>query len=575
MKRLFACTLMLFAAAPTLAADANGYTAQYECRAGGPNCNVDVAALGNRSCDQTIAPSTPWSSINWSNNTICLEAGNHTGKGTLTLGSNGTSGARKVLRYFRATDNDDEPWNQSGANQAKIHALNTNGKSYWIIHRLTLDADYGNDSTLWFNAGATNNIANRLLVQRANNDLVYFWGVEGNPAVNNTLQNSVIRDSQVSNTLENDCVTSVWSTNSHLVNNEIYSCNKELYTGADEDSQGLIAENNDLYDDSAKYTDCNGNTTPGGPCGISEAIISLKSGSFTSSNPVKLIHNRIWGARETDTTVAQASVAMCLSISSGGTGGVQPSDGNGASYVLFKNNICFDSAVGILNYWNGPQYNSVIGNIIYKIHRNWSLYPSVTDQGGIAFWRLKKSEFYLNTLIDVSEPWLWLAGSTASDIDLRCNVAIASVAKTGSDGAGIQYDSQAYYGTTDTGESSKIANSLTTRANSTTYSLNAIIRTAASSSCINGTESACFLYKVTAAGTSAGSAPTYCTTLGCTTNDGAITVEAIRGPYTFYRKLRTNVGKYAIPYAKAYVSAPETNGCPSNYASRQGVGINN
>ena len=39
---------MLFVAWPSFAADPNGYTAQYECRAGGQYCNVDVTALGSR-----------------------------------------------------------------------------------------------------------------------------------------------------------------------------------------------------------------------------------------------------------------------------------------------------------------------------------------------------------------------------------------------------------------------------------------------------------------------------------------------------------------------------------------------
>ena len=31
-------------------ADANGYTAEYECRAGGPQCNVDVETLTQAAC---------------------------------------------------------------------------------------------------------------------------------------------------------------------------------------------------------------------------------------------------------------------------------------------------------------------------------------------------------------------------------------------------------------------------------------------------------------------------------------------------------------------------------------------
>lgn len=578
MTKYFIALLMSFVAWPSLAADLNGYTAQYECRAGGPKCNVDIATLTSQACQQTITPATTptndWSAINWSKNVICIQAGDYTSRGRLYLGSSGTSGTRKVLRYYRANDNNDEPWNQ-GSNQAKIIGLNTNGQAYWVIHRLTFDANYGDITTLRFNDKSNNIIVNRALIQHANDDLVYFWGSSGSPVVNNTLQNSVVRNSKASTTLENDCITAIWDTNSHIVNNEVYRCNKELFTAQAQDSQGLVAENNDLYDDASQYTDCNGVITPNGPCGVSEAIISMKDGSHTSSNPVKLIHNRVWGARNTDRTIAQSSVAMALSISAGGANGVQMPDGAGASYVLVQNNIFFDSAMGINNYWNGPQNNSIVGNLIYDIHRDHSntYYEKFVDKGAISFWRLKNTEFYLNTIIN-TEQWLWLAGSTASDIDARCNVIIDSGAKTGSDGTGFQYDYQAYYGAPDTGEANKIDKSLLTRANSTAYGLGTIIRTGAVAGCVNGTESACFLYKITVAGTSAASAPAYCTTLGCKTTDGTITVEAIRGPYTFYRKLRTKPERYAIPYAKVYVSAPETNSCPGNYASRRSIGIN-
>ena len=142
MKKYFAALLMFFVVWPSFAADLNGYTAQYECRAGGAYCNVDVASLGNRACDQTIKASTPWSSINWSNNTICIEAGDHTSKGTLTIPSSasGKPGNYKVLRYYRAGDSDDEPWKQSGANRAILQNIDVQG-GYWIIHRISFDPD--------------------------------------------------------------------------------------------------------------------------------------------------------------------------------------------------------------------------------------------------------------------------------------------------------------------------------------------------------------------------------------------------------------------------------------------------
>jgi hypothetical protein len=75
MTKYFAALLIFLAAWPSHAADLNGYTAQYECRAGGPNCNIDVVTLTNQACQQTINPGDAWNTINWSNNVICIASG--------------------------------------------------------------------------------------------------------------------------------------------------------------------------------------------------------------------------------------------------------------------------------------------------------------------------------------------------------------------------------------------------------------------------------------------------------------------------------------------------------------------
>src|SRR3990167_1982438 len=131
--------LLLFSS-NVFAADLNGYTALYECKAGGANCNVDVVTYTIAACAQTITTADSAATINTKLNTgsspICLTNGDYTGKGTLTLSANGTSGARRVLRYTRSGDDDDEPWNQSGANQAQVSKLDITG-DFWIVHRVT------------------------------------------------------------------------------------------------------------------------------------------------------------------------------------------------------------------------------------------------------------------------------------------------------------------------------------------------------------------------------------------------------------------------------------------------------
>src|SRR5690554_6548752 len=108
MSRLGFAAGFLLLLAPLIAdaADPNGHVSVYECRAGGSRCNVDVANLSRRTCDQIISPSDPWSRIDWSHRTICLAPGDHTGKGTLTIpaSANGHSGDYMVLRYYRTGD---------------------------------------------------------------------------------------------------------------------------------------------------------------------------------------------------------------------------------------------------------------------------------------------------------------------------------------------------------------------------------------------------------------------------------------------------------------------------------------
>jgi hypothetical protein len=152
----------------------------------------------------------------------------------------------------------------------------------------------------------------------------------------------------------------------------------------------------------------------------------------------------------------------------------------------------------------------------------------------------------------------WINGGASSN-DILCNVIISG----GSGVSGTQ-DYNVYYNSTDSDEFHKIAKAASTRANLRAYSVGDVVFPAT----LNN-----FLYQAVNNGTSGSSAPTWCTELGCTISDGTVTWQAFRGPYTFWRKLRTAPEQYTIPYVKVHASAPETSYCPSNYSSRQGSGI--
>jgi hypothetical protein len=553
MNRLFACAVLLLAASPAIAADANGYTAQYECRAGGPNCNVDVVSLTQQSCQQTISAGASWSSINWSNDVICIEAGDHTYKGVLTIPSSGTSSRRKVLRYSSTNDADSNPWNQAAAIRAKVAGITVNG-AYWIVHRLTITGG-GTD----INQG--NVVLNRVLGEFVNGTLI-----DAHESPNVTIQNSVLRKTGLSGRDDFHCTTSGPAQNFHLVNNEIYDCQGDGYQLAQSgiDSPGLVIENNDIYLTSAYYSNGSGSLTTSGSYACAENSVDLKQGG-TSSSPAQIIHNRMWGHRMTDSSCADGSYGEELLFHQAAT--------TENYYGVIQNNIIFDGTQAITSPNYTPNHWSIVGNVIYS----FSGVPSGATRA-VDLKHGNSSEIYLNTFVDVakgnSTGWVDLGDGTNHDV--KCNVAINAGSVGGSAGSSTEVGSNAFYNATlfaANNGGANVSRSIRTRANSTSYAVGDIVSIGPASACTSATASACFLYRVTTAGVSAGSPPIYCASLGCTTPDGSVTVQAIRGPYAFYRKLQTGPEVFVVPYARAHTAAPEAYLCPSDFASRNDVGI--
>ena len=568
ISRLFACALMLLAAAPARAADANGYTAQYECRAGGPNCNVDVVGLTAQACQQTItAATTPtgdWSAINWSNNVICIQAGDHTGRGTLTLTSSGTAGTRKVLRYTRAGDNDDEPWVQSAGNRAKVRRINSNRQSYWIIHRLTMDggSDIGaivQGQPLIYNDFATNIIINRTYFTRLTCAGV-CGGVKEHFGSYNTTQNSYFEDFPPHRDSEAAALYVEGASYFRFVNNEVRNASTGMVINQSGSLGQSVVENNDIYFTIAWFTNCYGAYDGSGKCMAAKGSVGFKGGGDSSNYAIQT-HNRVWNVRVTDHSVCCTSTGMGQAFSWSTNAPADPSAQG--DWILTQNNIVMDSQYCVQTTRPDTNNNSMIGNICYNI-QDFNKSSGAANPGGksgaFAMSYGDSHEYYLNTIISSK---YWLIGG-AFNGDYKCNVIIDGGTRTGSPGTGTVFNSNAYYGTVSSGlgETDKIDNSLDTRTHSTADGLGRSFRTT-SAPPADGTAGD-FLYKVTIAGTSAGSPPAYCATLGCTTTDGSMTVRAIRGPYSFKRKLRTVAGgeTVIIPYAKAHSSAPENNFCP-------------
>lgn len=577
------CNIKLVLALPALlalntlfttasAADQNNYTAQYECRAGSAICNVDVAALTTQSCQQTITPSdsagTISAKVNSGSQYICITPGDYTGKGPITITASGSAGAYKILRYYRSGDNNDEPWNQGG-NQVKLHSIVVDRADFWILHRLTFPSLDVSDR-IFFQYGASDSIVSRILVEGRGNNIyrnvysaVGSWGNFCSSVDRITIQNSVIRNQPGLADIEPIGIAFECGQDLHIVNNEIYDWSShaiQLGHNGGPQMPGMVVENNDLYISPAIYTN-------NGTSSTAESPFVFK-GYGSAAKPAKLLHNRIWGARWPDTS------QCCLGGTSGDAVNISVPDGVTASYILIQNNIIFDNQVGI-TWSNGAHTRqSVIGNIFYK-HRRYS---SRWNSHALEAWKPADSQIYLNTIVDASMYAISFANGLNST-DIRCNAILASGPREPSntpDGT-TRMDANAFYGSpvsTVNGAVENVVASLRVHAANTAYNVGEIIRVGSGADdCTVASDANCFLYKVIAPGTTGGSQPQFCTQLGCTMTDGSVAMQAVRGPYTFYRKLKTAPERMVIPFARVYTGAPEAYACPADYDARRSIGI--
>lgn len=513
-RYLCALPLLLLNMHLALAADQNGYVAQYECRAGNANCNVDVAGLARQACGQTINTSDgDWSKIHNNPNTqvFCLAPGDHRNKGPLVLSSSGSASARKILRYYASNDSGLLPWKQADRDRAKILRLEL-GSGYWLLDRITIDGFGASQNGVFIRAGSSNNLLNGLLVERHHGyQVIGDWNGEN---TGNIIQNSVLRKASPDTQFEADCIDTQKSVDMRIVNNEVYDCHKALSVGSGvTNTRGLVVENNDFYVSTEHYTDCNGNYNGIGPCSGSEGIMSIKAGGV-ANKPAVYIHNRIWGGRTGDGyLVGFDSTGNGTGISISASGADNP--GLKSDYVLFKDNIIMDSQKGITGWWGPDTHISIIGNILYNIKAFNSSWPSMA----VEFNSKQDSEFYLNTIIN-TDMWMYMGGTSGSggastNNDLRCNLVINGGASNISPGVGTEFDNNAFYNT-------------------------ALYTTGSASSNI------------------------------LRSNAG----EANTTEFCFYRKLQTGAERVCIPGAKSTVSSPHYRACNASLGTRAGVGIN-
>ena len=281
----------------------------------------------------------------------------------VNLTASGTKKSRRTMSLYNG--NNIHPASLPLHQVADIR-LNLMGADYWILDRLSNINDTKRPSFFLHN-GATNNIINRLYVKDYYDAIIIT-----NLSHNNTIQNSYF-DHMTHEGRKNDNVAiAVYSDkhvkgrifNTHIVNNDIRNANDGIQlvirsVGDDNDYQGTVIDNNNIWFDGDAYTNgdyaVNGYNQKGQYM-VGENAIDLKAGSYNPANPIKITNNRMWGYLQRDETVGG-------SFSTGQ--GKIISVHYGVRNVKFNSNILFNSqvafAVGEAIDWEVK--NNIIANM--------------------------------------------------------------------------------------------------------------------------------------------------------------------------------------------------------------------
>jgi hypothetical protein len=372
---------------------------------------------------QFISSDADWNLINDPTKTIfCVQPGDYTSKGNITLTASGTSSAKRYIRYFNPSNPNDNthPVDMSSTDRATIRKLIFGGADFVVVDRLHVrEPDQVRTIVVRFdkNFASTDNVLNRLLVEGGGDGggQVGFNGLSGSDR--NTLQLSVVRNTIVSSGQDNHCALITGEAkDTRVVSNEMYNCAGDVLQIHPGVYDGTIIANNDMYNDSNFVQ----NTENG---------IDIKGGGSTGTgNQVLIEGNRFFSLG-----------------GAGGTGGsigaIDFSNDSGEkAYILFKNNIFFDNPLPwTTNTGSGTgsaHHLSIVGNLIY-------------NAGTAAIEPIKNTnsiEIYYNTIVNVASGGKWLHGLPTSQ-DVMCNVIIGGQgADSPSSGTTANYN--AYYNTT-------------------------------------------------------------------------------------------------------------------------------
>jgi len=264
-------------------------------------------------------------------------------------------------------------------------------------------------------AYANHNIINRCLIQNIVGDAA---GIRISFSHYNCIQNSIIRDligsDQVGVLLKGEKDKAIGN---RIINNEIYNCNDGIqltYSTAYGEKgylSGTIIENNDIYITQKSYS----KRKSGFACAENAIDIKIGGQSALSKDVVKILKNRIWGFRPTDTS--------CGGSGSLGRGIVMHIKANN---IILKDNVFFDLPAGINVSNKGlptPRV-AILNNLFFdikKYDKNLKQAPAISasidadiyyntikgSETSIVVQRNSASRIQCNTIIGVPQNFAW------------------------------------------------------------------------------------------------------------------------------------------------------------------------
>ena len=285
-------------------------------------------------CDLTINDNGDWSSIN-SATVACVDRGNYTGVGTITLTKNCTQGTPCWI-IFDGTDAGSHAYHRSSGNKAKVQQINCQG-DWWRIIGLTFTRS-GTGRLLQIDESCDDLIVheNEFVGGGSGSGAILFKGGDDTIMQLNVMHTTIETAGQDNHCIKFDSDGGDQVVGTKILSNEIFNCAGDgIQIGDSTDTTGgfetILIEDNDIYFTTSIYSNCSGSKTPTGNCMCAEDPFDVKQGSATT-NIITIRGNRMWGARATD--------ASCGGTG-GGVGGM--SFDFSPRYYLFEANIMLDN----------------------------------------------------------------------------------------------------------------------------------------------------------------------------------------------------------------------------------------